>query len=218
MIIDCHGHYTTEPENMRQWRQDQLKLVEDGPFKPSRDKLNISDDEIREGVGNNQLKLQQSRGTDKTIFSPRAVGMGHHLGTAETSLEWTRLSNDMIHRVINLYPENFVVVCALPQYPGVEPKYCIPELERAVNELGFIGCNLNPDPSGAMWTDPPLTDSWWYPLYEKICELNIPAMINVSGSCNPNFHHTGAHYIAADTTAFMQLLLGNLFEDFPLHL
>ena len=126
MIIDCHGHYTTEPENMRQWRQDQLKLVEDGPFKPSRDKLNISDDEIREGVGNNQLKLQQSRGTDKTIFSPRAVGMGHHLGTAETSLEWTRLSNDMIHRVINLYPENFVGVCALPQYPGVEPKHCIP--------------------------------------------------------------------------------------------
>ena len=110
MIIDCHGHYTTEPETMRQWRQDQLKQVEDGPFMPSRDKLNISDDEIREGVGNNQLKLQQSRGTDKTIFSPRAVGMGHHLGTAETSLEWTRLSNDMIHRVINLYPENFVGV------------------------------------------------------------------------------------------------------------
>jgi 4-oxalmesaconate hydratase len=190
-------------------------LIEEGGFKPTRENLIISDDEIRESIENNQRRLQIERGTDVTIVSPRAVGMGHHLGTAETSMEWTQLSNDMISRVIGLFPENFVGVCALPQYPGVEPKNCIPELERAVNELGFIGCNLNPDPTGAMWTDPPLTDKWWYPLYEKLVELDVPAMIHVSGSCNPNFHHTGAHYIAADTTAFMQLIVGDLFKDFP---
>ena len=64
-------------------------------------------------------------------------------------------------------------------------------------------------------TDPPLTDRWWYPLYEKLCELEVPAMIHVSSSCNPNFHATGAHYINADTTAFMQLIQGDLFKDFP---
>ncbi|MGY9001617.1 MAG: amidohydrolase family protein [Rhodospirillales bacterium] len=215
MIIDCHGHYTTEPSQFIEWRQVQLELIEEGGFKPTRENLIISDDEIRESIENNQRRLQIERGTDVTIVSPRAVGMGHHLGTAETSMEWTQLSNDMISRVIGLFPENFVGVCALPQYPGVEPKNCIPELERAVNELGFIGCNLNPDPTGAMWTDPPLTDKWWYPLYEKLVELDVPAMIHVSGSCNPNFHHTGAHYIAADTTAFMQLIVGDLFKDFP---
>jgi 4-oxalmesaconate hydratase len=31
----------------------------------------------------------------------------------------------------------------------------------------------------------------------------------------PNFHATGAHYINADTTAFMQFLEGDLFKDFP---
>jgi 4-oxalmesaconate hydratase len=215
MIIDCHGHYTTEPSQFIEWRQAQLQLIEEGGFKPTRENLIISDDKIRESIENNQRRLQIERGTDVTIVSPRAVGMGHHLGTAETSMEWTQLSNDMISRVIGLFPKNFVGVCALPQYPGVEPKYCIPELERAVNELGFIGCNLNPDPTGAMWTDPPLTDKWWYPLYEKLVELDVPAMIHVSGSCNPNFHHTGAHYIAADTTAFMQLIVGDLFKDFP---
>ena len=46
-------------------------------------------------------------------------------------------------------------------------------------------------------------------------ELDVPAMIHVSGSCNPNFHATGAHYINADTTAFMQFLQGDLFADFP---
>ena len=46
-------------------------------------------------------------------------------------------------------------------------------------------------------------------------ELDVPAMVHVSASCNPNFHTTGAHYINADTTAFMQFLTSDLFRDFP---
>jgi 4-oxalmesaconate hydratase len=46
-------------------------------------------------------------------------------------------------------------------------------------------------------------------------EHDIPAMIHVSTSCNACFHTTGAHYINADTTAFMQLLQGDLFREFP---
>ena len=91
----------------------------------------------------------------------------------------------------------------------------VAELRRCVEELGFIGCNLNPDPGGGRFTHPPLTDEFWYPFYEKMVELDVPAMIHVSSSCNPNFHHTGAHYINGDTTVFMQLIQGNLFKDFP---
>lgn len=40
-------------------------------------------------------------------------------------------------------------------------------------------------------------------------------MIHVSTSVNPAFHTTGAHYLNADTTAFMQLVQGDLFADFP---
>jgi 4-oxalmesaconate hydratase len=46
-------------------------------------------------------------------------------------------------------------------------------------------------------------------------ELDVPAMIHVSASCNPNFHALGAHYINADTTAFMQFVQGDLFARFP---
>jgi len=84
-----------------------------------------------------------------------------------------------------------------------------------VGELGFVGCNLNPDPSGAWWTSPPLTDEYWFPLYEKMVELDVPAMIHVSTSCNPAVHTLGAHYLNADTTGFMQLLMGDLFGRFP---
>ncbi|MCL6639191.1 MAG: HD domain-containing protein [Firmicutes bacterium] len=54
-----------------------------------------------------------------------------------------------------------------------------------------------------------------YSIYEKMVELDVPAMIHVSTSCNACFHTTGAHYINADTTAFMQLIQGDLFKDFP---
>jgi 4-oxalmesaconate hydratase len=211
MIIDCHGHYTTAPRELETWRQQQLAHPDD----TSHVALKISDDQIRESLENAQLKLQRERGTDVTIFSPRASAMGHHLGNAATNLQWSRVCNDLIHRACNLYPDNFVGACQLPQSPGVAPANCISELERCVKELGFVGCNLNPDPSGGHWTDPPLTDRWWYPIYEKMVELDVPAMVHVSASCNPNFHATGAHYINADTTAFMQFLTSDLFKDFP---
>ena len=210
MIIDCHGHYTTAPKALEAYRQAQIADPSSRPPTPS-----ISDDQIRESLEGAQLKLQRERGTDLTIFSPRAAGMGHHIGDGNTSLAWTQVCNDLIHRCCSLYPDKFVGVCQLPQTPGVPPTNSIAELERCVKELGFIGCNLNPDPSGGWWKDPPLTDKWWFPFYEKMAELDVPAMIHVSASCNPNFHTTGGHYINGDTTAFMQLITSDLFKEFP---
>jgi 4-oxalmesaconate hydratase len=215
MIIDCHGHYTTAPGELQKFRDAQIAGLKDPALTPSASNLHISDDQIRESLEKAQLKLQRERGTDLTIFSPRASAMAHHIGNESTSLDWSRVCNDLIQRVCGLYPENFVGVCQLPQSPGVAPANSAAELERCVRDLGFIGCNLNPDPSGGHWTSPPLTDRHWYPLYEKMVELDVPAMVHVSSSCNPNFHATGAHYINADTTAFMQFLTADLFKDFP---
>ena len=213
MIIDCHGHYTTAPAAHDAWREAQLAAFKSGGAAPAYPA--ISDDAIRETIEQNQLRLIKARGADMTIFSPRASTMAHHVGDEAVSQAWTRACNDLIHRVVALYPETFVGVCQLPQSPGVPIDRSIAELERCVNELGFIGCNLNPDPSGGHWNGPPLTDRAWYPFFEKMVELDVPAMVHVSGSCNPNFHATGAHYMNADTTAFMQFLQGDLFADFP---
>jgi 4-oxalmesaconate hydratase len=213
VIIDCHGHYTTAPARHNDWRKDQLAAFSAGGRPP--DYPHISDDEIRESIEQNQLRLLHERGADMTIFSPRASAMGHDQGDERVSVEWSRACNDLIARVAGLFPDSFAGVCQLPQSPGAPVTASVAELERCVLELGFIGCNLNPDPSGGMWTGPPLTDRYWYPLYEKMAELDVPAMVHVSSSRNPNFHFTGAHYINADTTAFMQLIQGDLFGDFP---
>jgi 4-oxalmesaconate hydratase len=217
MIIDCHGHYTTEPKDLSRFRKEQTAAAnaKDKTAMPSRASLKMSDDEIRESLEKNQLKLQRERGTDLTIFSPRASGMGHHIGDESVSLEWSQICNDLIARVVSLYPQNFIGVCQLPQSPGVPPKNAVGELERCIKELGFIGCNLNPDPSGGYFNSPPLTDKWWYPFYEKMVELDVPAMVHVSGCCNPAMHTTGSYYLNADTMAFMQVILSDLFKDFP---
>jgi len=213
MIIDCHGHYTTAPESHQVFRQAQLEAYKNGRALP--ELPNISDDQIRESVEQNQLKLLKERGADMTIFSPRASAMAHHEGDRAVSEQWTAACNNLIKRVVDLYPDYFIGVCQLPQSPDVSIEHSVKELQRCVLELGFVGCNLNPDPSGGHWTSAPLTDKSWYPFFEKMVELDVPAMIHVSGSCNHNFHATGAHYINADTTAFMQFIQGDLFKDFP---
>ena len=215
MIIDCHGHYTTAPDQLGDYRDAQRAALDADPHHVgAKGTVAISDDEIRDSLENAQLKLQRERGTDLTIFSPRASWMGHHIGNQHTSRFWTEHCNELIRRVCDLYPENFAPVCQLPQSPGTSIDASVGELRRCVEEMGFIGCNLNPDPTGGFWTDQPLFDRYWYPLYEAMVELDVPAMIHVSAACNPNFHTTGSHYLGADTTAFMQMLTSELIGDF----
>jgi 4-oxalmesaconate hydratase len=162
MIIDCHGHYTTAPEPHNLWRKSQMAAFNAGEPWPSYPA--ISDGEIIDTIEANQLRLLKERGADMTIFSPRASAMEHHVGDEAVSAAWSRACNDLIGRVVSLFPETFIGVCQLPQSPGVPVENSIPELERCVLELGFVGLNLNPDPSGGLWNGLPLTDRSWYPI------------------------------------------------------
>ena len=216
MIIDCHGHYTTTPPAVELYRNTQKELLKKDPNHIfEKGTIKLSDDEIRETIVSNQLKTQQDRGTDVTIFSPRASWMGHHVGNASTSKAWTEQQNDLINRVCDLFPKNFVPVCQLPQSPETPIANSIIELERCVIEMGFVGCNLNPDPSGGFWKDARLGDRYWYPFYEKMVELDVPAMIHVSGACQHAMDTTSSYYLGADTTAFVHLMFSDVFKDFP---
>jgi 4-oxalmesaconate hydratase len=214
MIIDCHGHFTTTPAAHADFRKAQLAHLAD-PGRPAPEPAATSDDEIREAIERNQLRLLRERGADLMLFSPQASHMEHHVRDCRVAESWARACNNLVHRVTELFPENFAGVCQLPQTPDGSVGACIAELRRCVDELGFVGANLNPDPSGGHWTAPPLTDEHWYPLYETMVELDVPAMIHVSASCTAAAHTLGAHYLNADTTVFMQLLQGDLFGRFP---
>ena len=215
MIIDCHGHFTTAPRGLDAFHRALLDPGADIAVLAAAGPAGMSDDELRAALEPEQLRLQRERGLDLTLFSPQASAMAHHLGGPAVSAAWARACNDVIHRACGLYPDRFAGVCQLPQSPAGRPADSVAELRRCVEELGFVACNLNPDPSGGYWTGLPVTDPSWYPLYEAMVELDVPAMIHVSASANPNFHTTGAYYLAADTTVFMALLTSKLFAAFP---
>lgn len=213
MIIDCHGHYTTTPPEHQAFRDEQLARI-DVPGRPAPRSARIGDEQIRQSIEENQLRVLRERGGDLMLFSPKASGMEHHVADRGTADAWARACNDLIARVVDLFPDHFAGVCQLPQTPGGSLDGVVTELRRCVEQLGFVGCNVNPDPSGT-WAGRPMTDESWYPLYEAMVELDVPGMIHVSTSCNDNFHTLGAHYLNADTSVFMQLLEGDLFAHFP---
>ena len=73
MIIDCHGHYTTAPKALEAWRNAQIANLNTPELGPKVADLKISDDELRESIETNQLRLMKERGSDLTLFSPRAM-------------------------------------------------------------------------------------------------------------------------------------------------
>jgi 4-oxalmesaconate hydratase len=215
VIIDCHGHYTTVPASHRAFRESQLAWLADPSAGSVPTPALVDDDTIRESVESNQLGALRERDEDFMLFSPQASAMEHHVADPAVARAWARACNDLILRVTELFPSNFAGVCQLPQTPVGPLTDAVTELRRCVEQHGFVGCNLNPDPSGGFWTGPPITDSYWFPLFEALVELDVPAMIHVSASANPNFHALGAHYLNADTSVFMQLVEGDLFARFP---
>lgn len=122
MIIDCHGHYTTAPPVLEQWRQRQVAGISDVSLTPERSELVISDDELRESIECNQLSLMKQRGIDLVIFSPRASFMAHHIGDFAVSSVWAAICNELCFRVTRLFPDHFAGgrPC-FPSRPGQTP-------------------------------------------------------------------------------------------------
>jgi 4-oxalmesaconate hydratase len=142
--------------------------------------------------------------------------MGHEFGPEIISRYWTETNNDLIGRACKMFPDKFLPCCQLPQSPGVSPKNCIPELERCVLELGFVACNINPDVSGGVAPlTPSIGDEWWYPLWEKMVELDVPGMLHAAATLNPALHINGSHYTNTHNAVVVELCNSRVFQDFP---
>ena len=210
MIIDIHAHYTQAPIQLDAYRGRQISQN-----KPAKGRIAISDEQIKESLQKNLKQMAEKR-IDKLIFSPIAGRMGHEFGSELISRYWTETNNDLISRACKMFPDKFLPCCQLPQSPGVSPKNCVAELERCVLELGFVSCNINPDVSGGVAPlTPSLGNEWWYPLWEKMVELDVPGMIHAAATLNPALHINGSHYTNQHNAAVVELCNSHVFEDFP---
>lgn len=214
-VIDVHDHFTTVPAALNVYRAGQISGGnQPRPFKSS----SVSDEQIAAAVKDRQIAHMEMKGIDRLVLSPQAGAMGHQFGGELISRYWTQACNDMIQRVCALFPDKFLPSCQLPQSPGVPPARWLDELEERVRGQGFVACNINPDISGgAPPFTPSVADEWWYPLYDKLQELDIPGHFHVSATLNPAFHMNGSHYVAwHHTTAFeIMAAYARIFRDFP---
>jgi 4-oxalmesaconate hydratase len=211
MIVDVHGHFTQTPPELDAYRGRQImQLTRTGP----KGDANISDDLLRKHLQPHLTQMDE-RGIDHVIFGPRAGLMGHDFGTEAISRNWSEINNDLIARAVEMYPDRFSAACQLPQSPGVDPISSVSELERCAG-MGFVSCQINPDPSGGLAPlAPSLGDRTWYPLFEKMCELDMVGLIHAGQTRNPHLNMNASHYVNTDVAAVVELCTSNVLTDFP---
>jgi 4-oxalmesaconate hydratase len=215
MIIDAHGHVTAP---------DKLYVYKAGLVSHrgahGRGNSGATDEDVKHALnepvfgGSSHLAQLKEVGTDMQLVSPRPYQMMH--SEQPKLVNWfMEETNNIIGKQTKLYPNVFRGVCGLPQSPGVSPANCLKELERCVKELGFVGCLINPDPGEASGIETPaLGDRYWYPLYEKLVELDVPGHVHSAG-CRSDRLPYSLHFINEESIAVVSLLNSNVFKDFP---
>jgi OH-DDVA meta-cleavage compound hydrolase len=216
MIIDCHAHITPPPE-LKTYR-DWLMLTggREGKGDP-----NFSDASIRMAMNKksigpvSHLDGIENAGISIQLLSPRPKLMMHSQKPPEIVKWYTEVSNDLVYRYTQLWPDIFIGVASLPQMAGIPLDDAVVELRRCVNELGFRGCILNPDPyenSGPK--PPPLWDQYWYPIYNELCELDIPCHIHGTGAPSSREYYNH-YYIHEESVAVLAFICSDILDNFP---
>ena len=217
MKIDIHGHVTA-PESLYAWKAGLVSHR--GAH--GRGSAGVTDDTLREALyapnptfgGKSHMAHLDDAGVDIQLISPRPYQSMH--SEQAMLVEWYgEETNDIIARTCRIEPERFRGVAGLPQSMETEPTRWVEELRRCVEELGFVGALLNPDPYEGLRQPPALSDRFWYPVWEALSELDVPALIHSAGCRPPARESYSLHFIQEETLAVAALVSSKVFDDFP---
>ncbi len=211
MIIDVHNHIVAGGE----LGAYQAGLIASAGFH-GKGSPGITEESIKKARwrGHSHAEVLQEVGTDWAFISPRPYTMMHSMKPEKIVRWYCEAVNDTIALQVKLEPNRFRGIGGLPQCAGVSPKNSLDELDRCVNELGFVGVMINPDPGEGDGQTPGMGDEYWYPLYEKLVQLDLPALVHAASCRNQreSFHN---HFITEEGIAIISLLSSKVFDDFP---
>jgi predicted TIM-barrel fold metal-dependent hydrolase len=209
-VIDIHGHMSTPP-HFRAFAYNLVALRT-----PDEMALAIPEPAMKAAL-DRHLRLLDERKVDLQLISPRPVAMMHWERPFLVEA-WTKATNSVIAQQCRQHPTRFAGVAQLPQTRDLNINACVAELEHCVNDLGFVGAIVNPDPGGDRKA-PGLNDRAWYPLYEKAEELNATLVVHPSISLDTRLdglpHSYQYNNMTEETLATLLLEHGNVFRDFP---
>ena len=208
-VIDIHGHMSTPP-HFRAYAYNMIALRYAG------DTLNMSD-ELVESALTRHLGMLKEREIDIQFISPRPVAMMHWERPFMVDA-WTQVTNNVIAQQCRLHPNEFVGIAQLPQHQSLDTSNCIDEFRRCVEDLGFVGAMINPDP-GADRQTPGMNKEYWFPLYEESQRLQAPLIVHPSISRDPRLDGLPSSYqynnITEETLATLLLENSDVFDRFP---
>jgi len=208
-VVDVHGHMTT-PAPFRQFLAETVAQNTPGR------KLELTDEQL-ENAQQRHLKFMDERDIDIQLIGPRPIAMWHWMRPFLQEY-WCRVTNDVIARIVKLHPDRFRGMAQLPQSKERDTRNCVAELERCVKELGFVGAYLNPDPAGDKQT-PGVHEEYWYSLYEKAVELDVPLMVHPSITYDRRLEIIPANYqmnnYLEEFVAMQLYSHSNVFKVFP---
>ncbi len=209
-VVDVHGHMTT-PAGFRQFLAEIVSQNTPGR------KLEVTDEQL-ENAQQRHLKFMDDRNVDVQLIGPRPIAMWHWMRPFLQEF-WAETTNNVIARIVKLHPDRFRGMAQLPQCSiSKDTRNCLPEFERCVKELGFVGAYLNPDPGGDKQT-PGVHEEYWFPLYEQAVELDVPLMIHPSVTYDRRLEIIPANYqmnnYIEEFIAMQLLTHSKVFEIFP---
>lgn len=207
MIIDSHAHLVA-PEGLYAFRAN---LIANGGYHVGKPKIS---DEALAACAKLNVDALDEVGTDVQLLSPRPYQQGHSMTPSTLVEPWIAAWNDTIARTVAMHPTRFAGVGGLPILPGEPVERAFPELHRAVDELGFVGVIVNPDPYEGTGQAPTLNEPYWFGLYEELIELDVPMQIH-SASCYSGRESYSEHFITEESIAILSLLRGDVFERYP---
>ncbi|MBZ5578855.1 MAG: amidohydrolase [Acidobacteriia bacterium] len=210
MVIDVHAHVCAPPE-LYQWKSVQISARGAHGYTPKR----FTDDVIRDHSDTKRnLRIMDSVGTDMQFLSPRPFQLMHAEKPVKMMEAWAVANHDLIAQQVKAFPNRFQGVCAPPQAPGEPVGIGFAELNRCVKELGFVGLLIDTDPGEGDNSTPTLADEYWYPLWEKMVELDVPGLIHSSG-CKHGRESYSQHFITEESLAVLSLINSRVYDDFP---
>jgi len=148
------------------------------------------------------------------LLSPRPFQLMHAERPQRLIESWAIANHNYIAQQTRAYPRHFAGVCGLPQVAGEPVSVALPELERCVKELGFVGTLIDTDPGEGDNSTPTLDHEYWYPLWEKMVELDVPGLIHSTG-CKHGRESYTQHFITEESLAVLSLVNSRVFDHFP---
>ena len=210
MIIDIHAHVCAAPE-LYQWKALHMSARGAHGYAPKK----FAGEWVRDHPDTKRnLKIMDAVGTDVQFLSPRPFQLMHAEKPVKMVEAWAVSNHDYIAQQVKAFPTRFQGVCAPPQAPGEPITFGFSEIDRCVNQLGFIGLLIDTDPGEGDNSTPTLGDRYWYPLWEKMQELDLPGLIHSTG-CKHGRETYSQHFISEESLAVLSLINSSVLQDFP---